>query len=510
MAQNQQPLTSATQPTDVYGGDEVSALVLDPGYCHTRAGFAGEDVPKVVVPSFYAHFPATEGENAKPARDLFGDETLFPREGLEVRNYMNRESVVEDWDAGVKLWEHTLMGRLQPSQPSLSQTERPEKKEGGADDAMDIDTDAVDAHEKPLVENPLLMTEAPWNNAKNRERAIEIAMENWGTPAFWLSRTPVLAAFAAGKASALVIDVGGTGTNVTAVHDGVVLRRSVQRSAAGGLYLSGQIREMWKIQTDPAINIVPTYMVENKTPVDANTPAQARLRNFPFTVQSSFRAYEEERLLTEFKESVVEVWRGPGRFSAPGNEDFVKSQPGRVFEMPDGYNQMWREQRYRVAEGLWDETAAFPSTLAAAATAASGSQDPAAAAAAAATLASSSSNLFTASTPTLAKNQTIPELVRAAINSVDVDLRPLLLGNVVVTGSTSLLNGFNDRLNNELTTMWPGVKIKIHAAGLTSERRFGAWIGGSILASLGTFHQMWISRAEYDENGAGIVEKRCK
>ncbi|CAK7269531.1 Actin-related protein 4 [Sporothrix epigloea] len=517
MAQNQQPLTSAMQPTDVYGGDEVSALVLDPGYCHTRAGFAGEDVPKVVVPSFYAHVPATQGENAKPARDLFGDETLFVRDGLEVRNYMNRESIVEDWDAGIKLWEHTLMGRLQPVRPSLSQTERQEKTEGdsggdGADDAMDIDTDLADAQEKPLMENPLLMTEAPWNNAKNRERAIENAMENWGTPAFWLSRTPVLAAFAAGKASALVIDVGGAGTNVTAVHDGVVLRRSVQRSPAGGLYLSGQIREMWKAQTDPPVSVVPTFMVENKTPVDACAPAQARLRKFPFAVQPSFRAYEEERLLTEFKESVVEVWRGPGRFSAPGTEDFVKSQPGRVFEMPDGYNQMWREQRYRVAESMWDETAGYPSTLAAAAaaTAASGGEDTTAAAAAAATLTSSSSNLFAASTPTLTKNQTIPELVRAAVNSVDVDLRPLLLGSVVVTGSTSLLNGFNDRLNNELTAMWPGIKIKIHAAGLTSERRFGAWIGGSILASLGTFHQMWISRAEYDENGADIVEKRCK
>jgi actin-related protein 4 len=80
----------------------------------------------------------------------------------------------------------------------------------------------------------------------------------------------------------------------------------------------------------------------------------------------------------------------------------------------------------------------------------------------------------------------------------------------VVTGSTSLLNGFNDRLNHELTTMYPGLKIRVHAAGLTSERRFGAWIGGSILASLGTFHQMWISKKEYDENGPGIVEKRCK
>jgi len=61
-----------------------------------------------------------------------------------------------------------------------------------------------------------------------------------------------------------------------------------------------------------------------------------------------------------------------------------------------------------------------------------------------------------------------------------------------------------------MATLFPGVKIKIQAAGLTSERRFGSWIGGSILGSLGTFHQMWISKSEYEEHGANIVEKRCK
>jgi actin-related protein 4 len=108
------------------------------------------------------------------------------------------------------------------------------------------------------------------------------------------------------------------------------------------------------------------------------------------------------------------------------------------------------------------------------------------------------------------KSQTIPEMIRAALNAVDVDLRGNLLNNIVVTGGTSLLNGFNDRLNNELMVMYPGMKVKIHAAGATTERRYGAWMGGSILTSLGTFHQMWISRKEYEEMGPGVVEKRCK
>lgn len=34
------------------------------------------------------------------------------------------------------------------------------------------------------------------------------------------------------------------------------------------------------------------------------------------------------------------------------------------------------------------------------------------------------------------------------------------------------------------------------------ERRFGVWIGGSILASCGNFHQLWLSKKEYDEMGA--------
>lgn len=449
----------------------MSALVLDAGYCYTRAGFAGEDVPKSVLPSFYGSVKTGEGD-AATYRDVFGDECLIPRANFEIKNYMSRnESVVEDWDAATKMWEHVLIKRLQPEKPT------PPSKNGLNDPAPDGEGDVAmedaEEQEKPLAENPLLMTEAPWNAGKAREKAIEIAMENWGCPAFWLSRTPVCAAFAAGKASALVVDVGGANTSVTAVHDGMILKRSIQKSPVGGLWLSQQIRTMWE-NNDPKIDIVPSFMIENKTPVDAGAPPQARLRNFPFEIHPSFRAYEEERLLTEFKESVVQVWPGPGRFTNPGNEELVKSQPGRVFEMPNGSNQMWREQRFRVSEGMWDETAALPTA------------------------------------ETITKAQTIPELIKACINGVDVDLRPNLLGNIVVTGGTSLLNGFNDRLNNELTAMYPGMRIKLHAAGLTTERRFGAWIGGSILASLGTFHQMWISRKEYEENGAGIVEKRCK
>merc|ERR1712023_467339 len=44
-------------------------------------------------------------------------------------------------------------------------------------------------------------------------------------------------------------------------------------------------------------------------------------------------------------------------------------------------------------------------------------------------------------------------------------------------------------------------KVKIIAP---PERKYSVWIGGSILSSLSTFQQMWISKQEYDESGPSI------
>ena len=85
-------------------------------------------------------------------------------------------------------------------------------------------------------------------------------------------------------------------------------------------------------------------------------------------------------------------------------------------------------------------------------------------------------------------------MTRAALSAVDVDIRPHLLANVVVTGGSSLISGFNDRLNHELQNQWQGSRVRIQSPGNIVERKYAAWIGGSILASLGAFHQMWISK----------------
>lgn len=65
--------------------------------------------------------------------------------------------------------------------------------------------------------------------------------------------------------------------------------------------------------------------------------------------------------------------------------------------------------------------------------------------------------------------------------------------------------GIADRMQKELTALAPSsMKVKIVAP---PERKYSVWIGGSILASLSTFQNLWCSKQEYDESGPGIVHR---
>ena len=65
--------------------------------------------------------------------------------------------------------------------------------------------------------------------------------------------------------------------------------------------------------------------------------------------------------------------------------------------------------------------------------------------------------------------------------------------------------GIADRMQKELTALSPAsMKVKIVAP---PERKYSVWIGGSILASLSTFQNLWCSKQEYDESGPGIVHR---
>ena len=101
----------------------------------------------------------------------------------------------------------------------------------------------------------------------------------------------------------------------------------------------------------------------------------------------------------------------------------------------------------------------------------------------------------------------IHETTYNSIMKCDVDIRKDLYSNIVLSGGTTMFPGVADRMSKEITALAPSsMKIKVVAP---PERKYSVWIGGSILASLSTFQQMWIAKSEYDESGPSIVHRKC-
>ncbi|XP_054838874.1 actin, clone 302-like isoform X2 [Eublepharis macularius] len=101
----------------------------------------------------------------------------------------------------------------------------------------------------------------------------------------------------------------------------------------------------------------------------------------------------------------------------------------------------------------------------------------------------------------------IDKLLFNTIMKCDIDLRTTLYANVLLSGGSTLFPGIAERLTKELIHMAPkGTEVIVNAP---PDRRISVWTGGSVLASLASFQDMWISKEEYAEVGPNIVHRKC-
>jgi len=76
--------------------------------------------------------------------------------------------------------------------------------------------------------------------------------------------------------------------------------------------------------------------------------------------------------------------------------------------------------------------------------------------------------------------------------------------NIVLSGGNTMFKGLSDRLAKEVSDM-SNVRVKMV---VPPNRNYSAWIGGSILASISSFQEMWITKQEYNEVGVGILDRK--
>lgn len=101
----------------------------------------------------------------------------------------------------------------------------------------------------------------------------------------------------------------------------------------------------------------------------------------------------------------------------------------------------------------------------------------------------------------------IHQAIYKSILRCDVDIRKDLYGAIVLSGGSTMFPNMADRIQNEITKFASSsMRVKVVAP---AERKYSVWIGGSILASLSTFQQMWISKEEYSESGPSVIYRKC-
>ena len=114
---------------------------------------------------------------------------------------------------------------------------------------------------------------------------------------------------------------------------------------------------------------------------------------------------------------------------------------------------------------------------------------------------------------------TLPTVVLSALCAADTEHHRELMRNVLLVGGGALGPKVAEILESQLrdgamacAPSHPTVAANAHRIGVmvgtAHDRRCGVWVGGSILGSMGTDEQMWMSRAEFAEHGAAMMAKK--
>ncbi|KAG6752961.1 hypothetical protein POTOM_043002 [Populus tomentosa] len=482
----------------MYGGDEVSAIVIDLGSHTCKAGYAGEDAPKAVFPSvslsiscFLDTWITTaqvvgsidqmdvddmtsneknaavdsknnvkDSEKGKGKRKLFvGSQALgFRRDHMEVLSPF-KDGIVADWDIVDSIWDHAFR------------------------ECLLIDP----------KEHPMLLAEPSSNSQQQRERTAELMFEKYATPALFLAKNAVLTSFASGRATSLVVDSGGGSTTIAPVHDGYVIQKAVAFSPVGGELLTDCLM---KSLESKGVMIKPRYSFKRKEiqpgvfqTVDldfTNTSESYRLYSQVCDCLDNIPCEDEYRFVSDclfWKQRVIAsdikecVCRAP---DTPYDESSYSNIPMTPYELPDGHflsdisflntNRTIEigADRFKIPDILFNPS--LVQTI-------------------------PGMDNFVEIAPSV---RGLPQMVIESINKCDVDIRRELFSSILLAGGTASMQQLKERLEKDLLEESPqAARVKVLASGNATERRFRCGSPSPSMKSMG--------RLMYRENALDTI-----
>ena len=297
-------------------------------------------------------------------------------------------------------------------------------------------------------EYPVLLTDVIDNSKLSRKRMTEIMFEKFNVPAMGVEYQNVLALFASGNTSGFTIDSGAGGTRLVPIEEGYIINHAIKTMKIGG---------------DDITNHMIRFMNNDGFSFKSKKDAEI-VQNIKESFGYVATDFEEECNTINFQKIQSEFFTPESVASpCPSKSEGYEQE----YKLPDGQIISINDVRFKSVEILF--------------------------------------------TPDYCQggNNGLSDLLYESIMTIaDEELQKVMFNNVVLSGGSSMFPGLQERMTKELTTIAPAsMKINIVAP---PERKYSVWIGGSILASLTSFQEMWIFREEYDEAGAEIVHRKCK
>eukprot|EP01061_Rhynchopus_euleeides_P004451 TRINITY_DN13708_c1_g1_i1.p1 TRINITY_DN13708_c1_g1~~TRINITY_DN13708_c1_g1_i1.p1 ORF type:complete len:418 (+),score=161.71 TRINITY_DN13708_c1_g1_i1:102-1256(+) len=374
--------------------EDNPAVVLDNGTGMMKAGFAGQEEPGAV-------FPAAVSRKRGVETALVGDDAVG-KAGYRIK-YPVEHGIVNNWDDMALVWRKAY-------------------------EELDVEPG----------NQGVLVTEAPLNPRKNREKMLEVLFDDFGVPACYIQIQAVLSLMASGRNDGVVIDSGDGVTHAVPVFDGRVVPTAVKRSEIAGRDLTEWMQELLNEDQDFRFS-------------------SSLHKEWVKEIKEKFCYIEDDF------DSALEKWNDE-------NDCFDDEHT-----LPDGTSIKVGRAKFCCPEAIFN--------------------------------------------PGLMEREE-PALHDLLFNSVwdcPIDTRKTLLSNIVLSGGSTLFKGMESRLTKEMKNhpkLPEGAREIVKVVSDASDdgrniRKYTVWMGGAVLASLGTFQEHWITKEEYEEHGPDIVHQRC-
>lgn len=193
---------------------EELPVVIDVGTGYTKAGVAGEEDPRIVIPSTvgYPKHEAAMAQEEAYMKDYYVGKDATNMRGVLRLKWPLEHGIIEDWDAWEKLISYTYYNKLgiHPDQ------------------------------------RPVLLTEAPYSPDKNREKMAELMFETFDVPSLYIETQALLSLYASGSTTGLVIDSGEGVTHIVPVNKSFILEHAINRVNIAGRDVNRKLRELLK------------------------------------------------------------------------------------------------------------------------------------------------------------------------------------------------------------------------------------------------------------------------